>query len=151
MLGGGLLRLVSHHPEESPHSAAAGLLRAELAQSSELRPLILVVSAAAFGLVPQPSYWTNPETSSCWASVLWYLLWVEGNPSLPNHVGLPQLQSQVPGSGHPGRPGIPWLNGKPWHREAGVPCVSSSLVGVQGLDRAGFFWCVDTGDVGRGL
>lgn len=36
VLGGGLVRLASHHPEESPSPEAAGLLRSELSQSSYL-------------------------------------------------------------------------------------------------------------------
>ena len=76
---------------------------------------------------------------------------------LPNHVDLPELQPQVPGLGHPGRSGIPGLSEKSWSREVGDPlgsayAASSGLLsGAGALDRVGFSWCIDTGDVGRGL
>lgn len=79
-----------------------------------------------------------------------------GTPRLPNHVGLSELKPQVPG-----QPiqvdGVPKLHGKPWSREVGdtlgsVHATSSGLLwGCGALDRVGVSWCMDAGDVARGL
>lgn len=87
-------------------------------RSPEVRAGPVIIPELSFWLLPLPSLgWSHSTVTGRIQKPLPsgpLVLWVEGNPRLPNHVGLQELQPQIPGSGHPDGSGILGLSGKPW-------------------------------------